>query len=595
MMRTRCFVIWAAALAGLPLLAQTDFSGEWVTRVHEDYPERIPGPELGDYLGLPINAAARLKADSWDASIQTLPEWQCRPHSADYIWRGPSTFRISKEVDPVTRETIAFHAEWLRSVDRPIYMDGRPHPPEWAAHTWAGFSTGKWEGKMLTVTTTHMKEGYMRRNGVARSDRATMVEHWMRHGDILTVMTIVTDPVYLTEPLVRTTDFALEPTQQIPPYPCEMVQEVKREKGVVPHHLPGTNTFVNEFAGKVKLPLLATRGGAATMYPEYRLKLNAPPEPDASDAPRTAQRPVVVDDGQVHVLHVRGSIYMLVGAGGNITAEVAPNGVVLLVDSGTAQMADQVLAALHRITPKPVRKIINTHAHQDHTGGNAKIAESGSTIVNSTHVGDLDLDDASVGAAIIAHENVLKRMTAPGLKESPAAFRSLPTETYFVDELRLSEMFNGEAIQVVHTPAAHTDGDSMVWFRHSDVLATGDVFMTNSYPIIDLARGGSMQGVIDALNKILDIAMPAFRLEGGTMIVPGHGRLCDIADVAYYRDMATILRDRFRSMIDKGMTLEQVKAARPTMDYDGLYGATTGFWTTDMFIEAAYKSLSAKR
>jgi glyoxylase-like metal-dependent hydrolase (beta-lactamase superfamily II) len=134
-----------------------------------------------------------------------------------------------------------------------------------------------------------------------------------------------------------------------------------------------------------------------------------------------------------------------------------------------------------------------------------------------------------------------------------------------------------------------------VWFRHSDVLATGDVFMTNSYPIIDLARGGSMQGVIDALNKILDIAMPAFRLEGGTMIVPGHGRLCDIADVAYYRDMATILRDRFRSMIDKGMTLEQVKAARPTMDYDGLYGATTGFWTTDMFIEAAYKSLSAKR
>ncbi len=450
---------WAILfMAAVPALAQMDFSGEWVTRVHEDYPERIPGPELGDYLGLPINAAARLKADSWDASIQTLPEWQCRPHSADYIWRGPSTFRIWKEVDPVTRELVAFHAEWLRSVDRPIYMDGRPHPPEWAAHTWGGFSTGKFEGKMLTVTTTHLKEGYMRRNGVARSDRATMVEHWMRHGEILTVMTIVTDPVYLTEPLVRTTDFAMDSTQQIPPYPCEMVAEVKREKGVVPHHLPGTNTFLNDYAMKVHLPPLAMRGGAPTMYPEYRAKLNVPPEPDASDAPKVAQRPVVVDDGQVHTLHVRGSIYMLVGAGGNITAEIAPNGVVLLVDSGTAQRSDQVLAALRQITPRPVRKIINTQALPDHTGGNMKLAESGSTIVNSTHVGDLDLDDASVGAAIIAHENVLKRM-------SGEPFRSLPTETYFVDDMKLSEMFNGEPVQVLHVPSAHTDGDSMVWFR----------------------------------------------------------------------------------------------------------------------------------
>jgi len=584
----RAILLVAVALVSVPAWAQMDFSGEWVTRVHEDYPERIPGPEIGDYLGLPINAAARLKADSWDASIQTLPEWQCRPHSADYIWRGPSTFRISKEVDPVTRELVAFHAEWLRSVDRPIYMDGRPHPPEWAAHTWGGFSTGKFEGKMLTVTTTHLKEGYMRRNGVARSDRATMIEHWMRHGEILTVMTIVTDPVYLTEPLVRTTDFAMDSTQQIPPYPCEMVAEVKRERGVVPHHLPGTNTFLNDYAIKVHLPPLAMRGGAATMYPEYRAKLNAPPQPDANDAPKTAQRPVVVDDGQVHALHVRGSIYMLVGAGGNITTEVAPNGVVLLVDSGKAQMSDQVLAALRQITPRPVRKIINTQAHPEHTGGNMKLAESGSTIVNATHVGDLDLDDASVGAAIIAHENVLKRM-------SGELFRSLPTETYFVDDMKLSEMFNGEPVQVLHVPAAVTDGDSLVWFRRSDVISTGDVFMTNSYPFIDLERGGSLQGIIDGLNKILDLAMPAFRLEGGTMIVPGHGRLCDIADVAYYRDMTTILRDRIQSMIRKGMTLEQVKAARPTLDYDGLYGATAGPWTTEKFVEAAFKSLSQKQ
>src|SRR5215471_13668516 len=152
------------AIAIAPASAQVDFSGEWAPQFHEDNPERGPGPELGDYLGLPINAAARLRGDSWEASLLTLPEWQCRPHSADYIWRGPSNLRVWKEVDPVTREIVAWHAEWLRSVDRPIYMDGRPHPPEYAAHSWAGFSTGKWEGDVLTTYVTHLKEGYIRRN-----------------------------------------------------------------------------------------------------------------------------------------------------------------------------------------------------------------------------------------------------------------------------------------------------------------------------------------------------------------------------------------------------------------------------------------------
>jgi glyoxylase-like metal-dependent hydrolase (beta-lactamase superfamily II) len=148
---------------------------------------------------------------------------------------------------------------------------------------------------------------------------------------------------------------------------------------------------------------------------------------------------------------------------------------------------------------------------------------------------------------------------------------------------------------MIHRPAAHTDGDTMVYFRGSDVLSTGDLFVPNSYPVIDLARGGSIQGVIDALNEILDIAIPEFRLEGGTMIIPGHGRLCDVADVAYYRDMVTIIRDRIQDMIRKGMTVEQVKAAKPTIEYDGVYGSTSGFWTTDMFVEAVYKSLSANQ
>jgi hypothetical protein len=277
------------ALAIPCAFAQVDFSGEWAPRFHEDQPERVPGPELGDYLGLPINAASRMRAYSWNASIMTLPEWQCRPHSADYIWRGPSPVRISKEVNPVTRQVTAFHAEWLRSIDRPIYLDGRPHPPEEAAHTWAGFSTGRWEGDMLTIDTTHLKEGYIRRNGVPRSDQATLIEHWMRHGEFLTVVTIVTDPVYLSEPFIRSTDYQLDLHQQIPPYPCEVVQEVERPKGVVPHHLPGTNTFLGEFPAKHGIPEQAAQGGAETMYPEYRKKLKSMPKP-APGKPTTGKQ-----------------------------------------------------------------------------------------------------------------------------------------------------------------------------------------------------------------------------------------------------------------------------------------------------------------
>jgi hypothetical protein len=261
----------------VPASAQVDFSGEWAPRFWEDQPERVPGPNLADYLGIPINEAARMRADTWDASIQTLPEWQCRPHSADYIWRGPSNLRISKEIDPASRTTTAFHAEWLRSVDRVVYLDGRPHPPEGALHTWAGFSTGKWEGDVLTINTTHLKEGYVRRNGLPRSDKATLVEHWIRHGDFLTVVTTVTDPVYLAEPFIRTTDYELNVHQQVPPYPCGVVVEIDRPRGVIPHLLPGTNTSLYEFSAEFAIPYEATRGGPETMYPEYRQKLKALP------------------------------------------------------------------------------------------------------------------------------------------------------------------------------------------------------------------------------------------------------------------------------------------------------------------------------
>jgi len=267
------------AFLAAPAFAQIDFSGEWAPRFYEDQPERVAGPELGDYLGLPINDAARERADTWAASIQSTPEWQCRPHSADYIWRGPSQLRITKEVDPVTRQILAFHAEWLRSIDNIYYLDGRPHPSANSPHTWGGFATAKWDGDMLTVTVTHLKEGYVRRNGVPRSDLATVTEHWVRHGNWLTVTTVVNDPVYLTEPFVRSTDYELDEHQLVAPYPCDTVEEVERSKNVVPHFLPGTNPSLKDFPAAHEIPEEAARGGAATMYPEYRSKLATMPKP----------------------------------------------------------------------------------------------------------------------------------------------------------------------------------------------------------------------------------------------------------------------------------------------------------------------------
>jgi glyoxylase-like metal-dependent hydrolase (beta-lactamase superfamily II) len=580
-----------AVLVCWPAFGQYDLTGEWGARYHEDYAERIPGPELGDYLGLPITDAARLRADSWDASIATLPEWQCRPHPADYGTRGPADLRIWKEIDTQTQQVIAYHThvQW-QAQERTIWMDDRPHPGEDAPHTWQGFSTGKWEGNTLTVVTTHLKESYVRRNGVPRSDRATLLEHWIRHGNFLTLVSIITDPVYLSEPFIRTTNWEFSPFQAIDPYPCEVAEEVERAEGSVPHHLPGTNPFLDEFAHRFSLPAQATRGGAETMYPEYRASMRGASGKSLaahSEAPapvQDAQRP------QIHVQKVRGDVYMLSGAGGNITISAGNEG-VLLVDTGLTEMTEQVLAEVKKISDKPVRYIIDTHLHPDHTGGNAAIAKVGQTIAG----GDVTnlTDDAREGAKVIAHQKVLDRMTAADGKNPPASFAMLPTDTYF--GARKDLFFNDEGIRILHTKAAHTDGDSIIFFRRSDVISTGDIFVTGGYPFIDLAHGGSIQGEIDALNRILELVIPARNEEAGTYIVPGHGRLCDAADVAYYRDMITIIRDRIRDMKSKGMTVEQVKAAKPTRDYDPRWGATTGFWTTDMFVEAVYKNIAEQR
>jgi glyoxylase-like metal-dependent hydrolase (beta-lactamase superfamily II) len=301
-------------------------------------------------------------------------------------------------------------------------------------------------------------------------------------------------------------------------------------------------------------------------------------QPQAPAARAQPQAPV-----RLTAWHVRDGIYMIVGAGGNTTVQVGDDG-VLIVDTKLAAAADVLLDAIRQISAKPIRYVVNTHWHPDHVGGNELIAKSGSTIAGGNVSGAIA--DASQGAAVIAHENVLVRMSG---QDAPPPFVAWPTDTLFMPQKDL--YFNGEAVSILHQAAAHTDGDSMVFFRRSDVVSTGDVFTTTAYPVIRPEDGGGIDGVIAALNRIIEITVPEEKQEGGTLVIPGHGRLCDEADVVEYRDMTTIIRDRIKAMIEMGMTLEQVQAAKPTADYDGRYGATSGAWTTEQFVAAAYQSL----
>jgi hypothetical protein len=275
----RCLLVLAGAVAALllpsPAVAQFDITGSYNALFHEDQPERIPGPSLGDYLGLPINDSARAFAEAWDASRLTVPEHQCRAHSSPYILRGPLNMRVWDERVKETQQVVAIHIDISNFQQRrTVWMDGRPHPSKNAEHTWMGFSTGRWEGDVLVVTTTHIKQMWHRRNGVPQSDQVTLTERFALHGPVMTYVTITEDPVYLTEPLVKTTNMLKNP-RPLPPqqllYPCSAVVEIADQpRGAVPHYLPGENPFIREFAVDQKLSEAATRGGAATMYPEFQ-------------------------------------------------------------------------------------------------------------------------------------------------------------------------------------------------------------------------------------------------------------------------------------------------------------------------------------
>ena len=598
-------VHWALCIAWLigapaPAGAQISLVGDWVGRYQEDFQDRIPGPDLGDYTGLPVNDAARRYADSWDPSRVSMLEHQCEPYVASHIYRGPLQFRIWEDRNPDTQELIALR-QYLGTYQqwRTIWLDGRAHPPEYAPHTWMGFSTGEWHGDILTVTTTHIKAEFFRRSGIPSSDRTTLVEHYVRHGNVLSHVMIATDPVYLTEPLIMSEEFVvMDRGNQNWLYNCEYAMEIDRPRNEVPHFLEGTNPSLKEYAEKYGIPLAAARGGAETTYPEYMATLRGllagqpsprsepgggtrPPAsnagPTASNAGR-APAPVGRDPrsgpATIETIHVQGNVHMIVGAGANIAVQVGDDGVVV-VDTGNGQLTDKVLAAIRSLSNKEIRWVINTEFDRDHAGGNEALSRAGRTVNGNP-------------AAVVAHENAAARMAQAGVPDN-----GRPFNTYF--EGMRDFPFNGEPVILYHDAAAHTDGGSMVMFRRSDVIVAGDAFLTTTYPVIDARNGGSVAGVIRSLDRILELAVPSKYLqEGGTYIVPGHGRIADEADVVEYRDMVVIVSERIANLVKQGLTLAQVKAAQPTLDYDARYAGDGGA-SPAAFVEAIYNEMKGAK
>ena len=306
-----------------------------------------------------------------------------------------------------------------------------------------------------------------------------------------------------------------------------------------------------------------------------------------------ASRAAETDNGGLEAIQVRPNFYMIAGAGGNIGVQIGSDGVVL-VDAGSEAASDQVLAAIRKLTGLPIRYVANTGAEPDHVGGNGKLAKSGLTIFINA-LGNANFGNAMTNggaASILAHESILRRMSAPTGKTSVFPVDTWPTEAFYTN--RKSLRMNDEGIEILHQAAAHSDADSFVFFRQSDVVAAGDILDITRFPVIDVANGGSVQGEIDALNRLIELAIPPgpFIYKGvGTYVIPGHGRLCVQLDVVNYRDMVVVIRDVVADMIKRGMTLSQIKEASPAKPYETEYGTQPG--VTSAFVESIYKSLTA--
>ena len=575
-----------------------DISGYWTSPLHEDSLERGAGPELGDYGGFPINEAARLFALAYDASRLTLRHHQCDGYVAPYSVRSLGNARAWEERDPQTQRLVAIH--WYNQTfegHRTIWMDGRPHPPAYAPHSWMGFSTGRFVGNALEVQTTHLKQGWLRRNGVPESDQATLTEFFVRHGDRLLHTSVISDPVYLDEPEIRTTDFYRQPTDhQSWLFACDDGEQILgRAADVVPNYLFGEHPFLKEYEKKYKVPLAASLGGVETGYPEFVARLASLTDADAAAKQRPAAAARVTSraldpdphDGEIHTWRLRNNVYLLLGDGGNVVVQVGDEG-AFVVDSGSGRLAEKTVAAIRRLSDKPIQFIANTSARADHTGGNVALRASGLDPSVRGSFFSMQFADAGVGATIIAHQNVSNRMS-----DQKAPANGIPSDTFL--EERRRTFHNGDAIELFWEKNASTDGDSIVHFRQADVIVAGDIFTTTQFPILDVEHGGTVQGEIAALNDVLNRTVYRHAGEGGTIVIPGHGYVSDEHEVVEYRDMVAIVRDRVLAMIRKGATLDQVKASRPTADYDTRYGALSGAWTTEMFVEAVYRDLSRRR
>jgi cyclase len=333
---------------------------------------------------------------------------------------------------------------------------------------------------------------------------------------------------------------------------------------------------------------------SAVVLAAAALVVGAPRVQTQTPRPAWAWKPALAgaNDGQVHILPVRGRVSMLLGAGGNITISAGSDG-VMVVDTGAATMTDKVLAAIKSISPRGViRYVVNTSERDDFVGGNEKLALAGNTIrfrvATDPRVSDALTKDR---ASIISFVSIFERMSAPTGQVSKHPEDAWPDDTYSSTQKKL--YFNDEPVLIMHVPS-NTDGNSIVHFRLDDAISVGDLIDMTNYPYIDVKAGGSISQVVEALNRVLDLTVPDTKTELGTLVIPGHGRLLDQSDVAYYREMVGIIRDRIQDGIKHGQTLAQIKAAKPTLDYDPRFGHTSGPWTTDMFIEAAYRSLGGK-
>jgi len=565
-------------------------------------PSRELDPGLGtaagmmvDYGGIPMNEASRMYALAWSASRITVRQQQCAGYVPPYMFVAPGNYQIFAERDPFTQQLTSVDVYGQIAEGRhEIFLDGRPHPPAWAPHTFPGFSTGHYQGQILAAETTHIKRGWIRAPGVAQSDEAVVHDYFIRHGDRVTIFSVTTDPVFLTEPFAKVQvllRYGKDPNGWL--YACDDSEEIQgKGEDRVPAYPIGENPFLKEYAEKRQVPLLGALGGPETSRPEFAAKLKTATEAEAlikihpSSGPQMASqaKDPNPNDGEIHVWPVQGNVSLLIGDGANMAVQIGPQG-PFLVDTGAGKLTDKIIAAIGKLSPRRIQFVVNTSVRADHTGGNVAIHAAGQDPSLFGSFFSNGRPDAGVFATLIAHQNVQDRM----ISEAKIPPDGWPIDTIIQDRRR--KFHNGEGIEIFWMPNAVTDGDVIVHFRKSDVIATGDIFDSTRYPFIDLSKGGSLQGEITALNFILDRTVYEHDEDFGTMIVPGHGRICNEFEVSEYRDMLVIIRDRIQAMIGKGATLAQVKAARPTIDYDTRFGATSGEWTTDKFIETVYTSL----